>query len=31
MGVVQTIEAKQVSGETPIERVDLIRVRVAKQ
>ena len=31
MGVVQTIEAKQVSGETPIERVDLIRVRVEKQ
>ena len=27
MGVVQTIEAKRVNGETPIERVDLIRVR----
>jgi cyclophilin family peptidyl-prolyl cis-trans isomerase len=30
MGVVQTIEAKRVDGETPIERVDLIRVRVEK-
>jgi len=30
MGVVQTIEAKQVNGETPIERVDLIRVRVER-
>ena len=31
MAVVQTIEAKRVNGETPIERVDLIRVRVEKQ
>jgi cyclophilin family peptidyl-prolyl cis-trans isomerase len=30
MGVVQTIEAKRVDGETPVERVDLIRVRVEK-
>lgn len=30
MGVVQTIEAKRVNGEAPIERVDLIRVRVEK-
>ncbi len=28
MGVVQTIEAKRVNGEEPVERVDLIRVRV---
>jgi len=30
MGVVLTIEAKQVSGDTPVERIDLIRVRVEK-
>lgn len=30
MGVVQTIEAKRVNGEEPVERVDLIRVRVEK-
>ncbi len=30
MGVVQTIEAKRVDGETPVERVDLIRVRLEK-
>ena len=30
MGVVQTIEAKRVDGETPVERVDLIRVRAGK-
>jgi cyclophilin family peptidyl-prolyl cis-trans isomerase len=30
MGVVQTIEAKRVNGEEPIERVELIRVRVEK-
>ena len=30
MGVVQTIEAKRVNGETPIERVDLIRVKLEK-
>ena len=31
MGVVQTIEAKRLNGEEPVERVDLIRVRVEKQ
>ena len=31
MGVVQTIESKRVNGEEPVERVDLIRVRVEKQ
>ena len=30
MGVVMTIEAKRVNGEEPVERVDLIRVRVEK-
>ena len=30
MGVVQTIEAKRVDGETPVEPIDVIRVRVAK-
>jgi peptidyl-prolyl cis-trans isomerase B (cyclophilin B) len=30
MGVVQTIEAKRLNGEEPVERVDLIRVRVEK-
>ena len=30
MGVVQTIEAAQVSGDTPLERIDLLRVRVEK-
>ena len=31
MGVVLTIEAKQVSGDAPVERIDLIRVRVENQ
>ncbi len=30
MAVVQTIEAKRVNGEEPLERVDVIRVRVEK-
>ena len=30
MGVVMTIEAKRVNGEEPVERVDLIRVRLEK-
>lgn len=30
MGVVQTIEAARVSGETPVERIDLLRVRLVR-
>jgi cyclophilin family peptidyl-prolyl cis-trans isomerase len=30
MGVVSTIEAVPVNGETPVERIDVIRVRVEK-